>query len=100
MNDDFILKELKELKKCNLIAGYKIIKNDINEYEFIITILEGEELYIKRSVNMSYLLNDKHYECFEQILTKFSDLYIKEFSKIMMNKLSGLNRDDSCDSDD
>ena len=97
MNDDYILMELKELKKGGLIKNYNIIKNDINEYNFTITILEGEELSIKRGYNNTYVLNDTNYECFEQILTKYSELYIKEFSKLMMNKLAVLSRENDSD---
>jgi hypothetical protein len=93
MNDDYIKIELKELKDNGLIEGYKIIKDDLNEYRFVLITLEGGELDITKSYNNTYLLDGKCYECFEQILTKYSEKYVKEFSNIMMRKLANLDRD-------
>jgi hypothetical protein len=97
-NNDYIKQELKELKKGGLISDYKILKDDLNEYEFIMTTLEGRELNITLSVNRTYGLDGVNYECFEQILSKNSELYIKAFSQLMMNKLAVLERERS-DSD-
>ncbi len=101
-NGENIKNELNELIEENLIKDFRIIKNDLDKFEFTIVTLEEKKLEIEISVNYCYKItnikdDETLYETFEQILNKHSEKYSERSWNILTDKLNKLlhrNQDD------
>ena len=94
MKNEYVIKELVELKMYDLIKYYEIEENDSNKLNLTIELLEGKIIKITQTSDNTYKYENKIYESFEQLLTNTSQLYIKKFHELLYQKLNKLQENE------
>jgi hypothetical protein len=61
--------------------------------QVVIVTLEGTVLNLECHTSNGIKVNNQSYECMEQILTKYSPLYVQKFNEELFAKLSKLEQE-------